>query len=216
MNAGTGLHDRETAPAGTVAADEALDLAFALSGTRLPGEHAEALWDALVQRLPWLADEPGVGVHAIRASWNDGSLLLSRRARLVLRLPRRRQADAMALTGCTLQVDGERLGLGEARVRPLEPYPTLSARFVATGAADELAHQQSVEAMLGRLGMPLRFICGRMRAMRCGGLAVSGAEVVLHGLRPEQSIAMQARGLGAGRHLGSGLFLPHKTISGID
>ncbi|MCL4183902.1 MAG: type I-MYXAN CRISPR-associated protein Cas6/Cmx6 [Burkholderiaceae bacterium] len=216
MSVSTDLHDCRAASGAGAADDPALDLAFALSGVRLPGEHAEALWGALLQRLPWLADEPGVGVHAIRASWNDGGLLLSRRARLVLRLPRRRQADAMRLTGCTLQIETEQLEVGEARVRPLEPYPTLSARFVATGAADELAHQQSVEAMLGRLGMPLRFICGRMRTVRRGAGALSGAEVVLHDLRPEQSIAMQERGLGAGRHLGSGLFLPHKTISGID
>jgi CRISPR-associated protein Cas6 len=122
----------------------------------------------------------------------------------------------MRLTGQALEVGGERLDVGEARPRPLEPYPTLSARFVATGAADALAHQEAVEAMLGELGMPLRFICGRMRTIRCGDTAVAGAEVVLHQLRPEQSLAMQERGLGAERHLGHGLFLPHKTISDID
>lgn len=203
-------------PDAGVASEHAVDLVFAISGSRLPADYALALWEALVARLPWLGGEPGVGVHAIRASAGEGGLLLSRRARLALRLPLRRQADAMRLTGQALEVGGERLDVGEASLRPLEPYPTLSARFVATGAADALAHQEAVEAMLGEVGMPQRFICGRMRTVRCGDTTVTGAEVVLHQLRPEQSLAMQERGLGAERHLGHGLFLPHKTISDID
>lgn len=196
--------------------ERAVDLVFAVSGTRLPGGYAAALWEALVGRLPWLADEPGVGVHAIRAPADGAGLLLSRRARLALRLPSRRQADAMRLTGQRLDVDGERLEVGAARPRALEPYPTLSAQFVATGAVDELSHQEAVAAMLVAIGMPLRFICGTMRTLHTGGTTVAGAEVVMHELRPEQSLAMQQHGLGGERHLGCGLFLPHKTISDID
>lgn len=196
--------------------ERAVDLVFAVSGMRLPAGYASALWEALVGRLPWLADEPGVGVHAIRSPSDGAGLLLSRRARLALRLPSRRQADALRLTGECLEVEGERLKVGAARARALEPYPTLSARFVATGAVDELSHQEAVAAMLVAIGMPLRFICGRMRTVRTGGTTVSGAEVVMHELRPEQSLAMQQHGLGGERHLGCGLFLPHKTISDID
>lgn len=196
--------------------DPVIDMVFALSGVRLPSAYAAALWDALLGRLPWLADEPGVGVHAIRASSGDGGLLLSRRARLTLRLPARRSGDALRLSGRHLEVDGERLEVGAARPRPLEPYPTLTARFVATGAADDLAHQEAVQAMLDELGMPVRFICGTMRSVRSAGATVTGAEVVVHQLRPEQSLALQQRGLGGGRHLGQGLFMPHKTIVDVD
>ncbi|HLS54890.1 MAG TPA: type I-MYXAN CRISPR-associated protein Cas6/Cmx6 [Zeimonas sp.] len=213
----SGLHRAVAGRAGGASASEhAIDLVFAVVGVRLPGGYAAELWAALVRGLPWLADEPGVGVHAIRAPACDGSLLLSRRTRLALRVPTRRQADALRLSGQQLDVGGERLAVGTARTRPLEPYPTLSARFVATGASDALAHEEAVEAMLGELDMPLHFICGRMRTVRLGDATVSGAEVVLHQLRPEQSLAMQERGLGGQRHLGHGLFVPHKTISDID
>ena len=194
----------------------AVDVVFAVCGSRLPSGYAQALWEALLGRLPWLADEPQVGVHAIRGSACDGGLLLSRRARLALRLPVHRLDDALALGGQVLEVGGERLELGDVRPRPLEPFPTLSAHFVATGLADTLAHQQTIEAMLGELQLPLRFICGRMQTVNLGARVVAGAELVLHELRPEQSLALQERGLGADRHLGHGLFLPHKTISGID
>jgi len=199
-----------------VVSEHAIDLVFAVAGERLPVGYAAELWEALVRGLPWLADEPGVGVHTIRAPASDGSLLLSRRTRLALRVPTRRQADALRLSGRQLDVGGERLEVGAARPRPLQPYPTLSAAFVATGAADALAHQQAVEAMLGELGVPLHFICGRLRTVNLRDASVAGAEVVLHQLRPEQSLAMQERGLGGQRHLGHGLFVPHKTISDID
>lgn len=205
-----------TGPGSGETSTRVFDLVFAVSGARLPAGYAAALWEALLERLPWLADEPGVGVHAIRSPSVDGGLLLSRRARLALRLPLRRQADAMRLSGQHLDVAGERLEVGAARPRLLEPYPTLSARFVATGAVDALAHQEAIEAMLVEAGMPPRFICGTMQMARVGGEMVGGAELVLHQLRPEQSLAMQEHGLGGHRHLGHGLFLPHKTISDID
>ncbi len=203
-------------PDEAAASVHAIDLVFELRGERLPLEHAAQLWDALVACLPWLADEPGAGVHPIRAAAGDGGLLLTRRARLVLRLPLRREADALRLCGESLDVAGERLAVGAARARPLEASPTLSARFVASGAADALAHQQAVEAMLDALALPKRYVCGTMRTLGSGNAAVSGAEVVLHQLRPEQSLALQERGLGGGRHLGHGLFVPHKNIVDID
>ena len=199
------------------AADDAVsDLVFEIRGAWLPRDHANALWAALAAQLPWLADEPQAGVHAVRGAPTERGLLLSRRARLALRLPRRRHADAARLTGRRLEVEGEPLEVGAARERPLEPYPTLHAQFVATGAADDLGHQETVQALLGELGQPLRFICGRLRVIRCGAATVGGASVVLHQLRPEQSLRIQRIGLGGLRHLGCGLFLPHKTISGID
>jgi len=193
-----------------------LDLVFELAGTHLPRDYQDALWSELLEHLPWLAEEQAAGVHAVRGSATDAGMLLSRRARLALRVPLRRQADAARLTGGRLQVEDSALEVGAARARALEPFPTLSAGFVATGAGDELAHQESVQALLAGLGLPLRFICGRMRVMRSGAVSVAGASVVLHQLRPEQSLLVQRRGLGALRHLGCGLFLPHKTISGID
>jgi len=193
-----------------------LDLVFEIAGSQLPRDYAQALWAALLDALPWLADEPAAGVHAVRGAATPAGLLLSRRARLALRLPQRRREEAGGLTGQRLRVGESVLDVGGARERALEPFPTLSAAFVATGAVDELGHQEAVQSLLAGLELPLRFICGRMSSVRSGALTVSGASVVLHQLRPEQSLLVQRRGMGGMRHLGCGLFLPHKTISGID
>jgi len=193
-----------------------LDLVFEIAGSHLARDYPHALWTALAEQLPWLAAEPAAGVHAVRGAATQAGLLLSRRARLALRLPQRRLADAAALTGRGLRVGDATLVVGAMRERPLEPFPTLSAAFVATGAEDELGHQEAVEALLADLDLPLRFICGRMGRVSSGPTAVAGASVVLHQLRPEQSLLVQRLGMGTLRHLGCGLFLPHKTISGID
>jgi len=193
-----------------------LDLVSEIAGSQLPRDYAQPLWAALLEVLPWLAEEPAAGVHAVRGAATPAGLLLSRRARLALRLPQRRREAAGALSGRRLRVDESALDVGRMRERPLEPFPTLSAAFVATAADDELGHQEAVQSMLAGLELPLRFICGRMSSVGSGAATVAGASVVLHQLRPEQSLLVQRLGMGGMRHLGCGLFLPHKTISGID
>jgi CRISPR-associated protein Cas6 len=202
---------------GLVVHDEPmLDLVFVLSGTRLARDYGFGLWRALLEATDWLADEPAAGLHPIRGAITERGLLLSGRSRLSLRLPERRLAQARELEGVVLQVDGERLQLGAATARALDPFPTLSAGFVATGAPDELLHQNCVAELLESLGVPQRFICGRMRTQSEAAGEVAGGSVVLHQLRPEQSLLVQRLGMGPNRNLGWGLFLPHKTIHGID
>ncbi|MEK9721034.1 MAG: type I-MYXAN CRISPR-associated protein Cas6/Cmx6, partial [Quisquiliibacterium sp.] len=175
-----------------------------------------ALWRALVGAVSWLADEPAVGLHPIRGANTERGLLLSGRSRLTLRMPERCMAQAGDLQGRWLAVDGERLQLGGSTMRSLEAFPTLSAAFVSTGASDELSHQQAVQQMLEGLGVPQRFICGRMRWLEDAAGRSAGGGVVLHQLRPEHSLLVQRCGIGPNRNLGWGLFLPHKTIHSID
>jgi hypothetical protein len=83
-------------------------------------------------------------------------------------------------------------------------------------AGDDLAHQRSVAAMLEAVAMPVRFICGRLARIGVAGRDVCGASVVVHGLRASDSLRLQRTGLGPHRALGCGVFVPHKTIVGLD
>ena len=66
--------------------------------------------------LPWLADEPDAGIDAVRGAAMGGDLLgFSRRARLVLRLPRARLDEALELAGRTLRLQEQ--GLGALRLQ---------------------------------------------------------------------------------------------------
>jgi CRISPR-associated protein Cas6 len=193
-----------------------VDLVFELAGDTLPDDYLAALWPALVAQVPALAAAEDAGPLPVRASPTPQGLLLGRRARLALRVPRRAVEATGALTGRTIALGGRVLAIGAMRERPIGAAGTLKAAFVATGAGDELAHHEAVAQMLAAMDVPAPAIFGRMGEVRIGGHAWSGSPVVVHRLRAEASLALQYRGLGPHRQAGCGLFVPYKEIAGLD
>lgn len=199
----------------TLDAPEMVDLVFAVHGTQLPADYRHALYVALDGVLPWLADAPRAGIHGIRTVPTErGIVLLAQRARLTLRLPRDRLEAASALEGARLDVAGNPLDVGACHVRALAAADTLHAEFVATGSRDEAAFIRDLEVQLARLDARCRLICGRPRQLRTGDQDIEGFAVALHGLNAQRSLRLQQEGLGAGRMLGCGLFVQHKSIVG--
>jgi len=197
-------------------ASPVVDLLFEVGGSVLPADCAYALARAVVGILPWLEQEPGAGVHPFKAAPTDrGTLLVSRRSRLTLRIPRARVADAGALTGQTLDIAGQPLRVGPAQPRELAPFATLYSRFVDTGAVDEARFVEDVAALLRELGSPCKFLCGQRRRARAAEDDISGYSVMLHEVPREQSVYLQQRGLGRHRLLGCGILVPHKSIRAV-
>lgn len=195
---------------------EMVDLSFEVEGNALPADYAWALCRAVAEVLPWLEAEPGAGIHPVKGAPTDrGTLLVSRRSRLILRLPAARVQDAGRLTGCSLDIGGAPLRVGAARVRALTPFATLYARFVTTGSADEQDFLKDVAGLLEGLGTRCKFMCGRSRQARTGEGEIAGFSVMLHEVLPEESVALQQRGLGPGRMLGCGMLVPHKSIRAV-
>jgi len=192
-----------------------VDLAFAVQGDVLPRDHRRSLAEAVLRALPWLAGlQPRAGLHRLNVSGTGAAqVLLSRRTRLVLRLPRERAQEAARLAGMHLDIDGHGLRLGEAHVRELLPWGTLYAHFVATEESDEAAFLRAVEAELETLGVSCRAICGRAQAVEAGRL--HGYSVMLDGLSAADALRMQEQGLGAHRELGCGVFVPHKSAAAV-
>lgn len=193
-----------------------VDIAFALEGDVLPRDHRRALAAALALLLPWLEEpQARAGVHRLNVAAGGGGAqaLLSRRTRLVLRVPRERADEVVQLAGARLEISGHELRLGGARVRELLPWGTLYAHFVATDLADEAAFLSSVEAELDALGVSCRAICGRAQQADAGRL--HGYSVMLDGLSAADALRMQELGLGAHRELGCGVFVPHKSASAV-
>ncbi len=162
-------------------------------------------------------------------------LNLSRRTRLTLRLPRERLADAGELSGCSLDVGGHRLQLGKASERPLIPSSTLYARYVI---CDDARHQDEerfidwVAEVLRGMGItPTRVLCGMTshievpgellgsRSRRCSTSCIPAVvysrSLMVAALPPDASLELQRRGLGSGRLMGCGLFVPHKGIEAV-
>lgn len=191
-----------------------VDVVFPLSGSTLPADHALPLLEAIRARLPGVVPDGGFGIHPLRANTTEyGVVLLAQRAKLVLRVPETQVPDALRLQGQALDVAGSRLEVGEGRPRPLRPSATLGAPAVTFGDAEAEAFERAVGAALAALAVECDFISGRRRTASAGRRTIVGYSLALHGLRPEDSLAVQALGLGSDRALGWGLFVPAKAIS---
>ena len=192
-----------------------VDVAFSLRGGSIPADHGWQLFRLLAERLDWLAAEAEAGVHPIRgARAVAGEIHLGGRARLMLRLPQERVQQSFALSGTRLDL-GDSVEVGSARLRPLFAHVTLYSQFVTTGTPDEAVFQQDVGAELRRAGIECKVICGRMRRAQTQGAEIAGFSLMLHELSPEHSLRIQATGLGGGRKLGCGIFIPHKSAGAV-
>lgn len=211
--AGTGS-DRECCIAASRGA-VVTDVAFAVSGSALPADYAFGLWREVVRCLPWLESVESAGILPMRASpGGGGTLLLARRARLVLRVPATRVPEALQLTGCTLNV-GAGVAVGSGSERSLRPWATLHAHRVASQAADDAEFGEEVGQWLAARGIRCGIITGGRRSQRAGEREIRGWSVVLHDVRDADSLQVQSEGMGEDRALGWGIFVPHKSIAAV-
>jgi CRISPR-associated protein Cas6 len=206
--------------------DDVVDLAFSISCRCLPVDHAWALYAALRPLLPWLEGGEGAGVHSIHVAdsgngWvrpgrPDDLLYLSRRTKLMLRVPQGRMAEAERLSGQVLDVAGNRLTVEKAAVRPLGTHPALFSRYLVTdGSVDENDFLSTAHAQLTAMGIrPKKMVCGIERTLATPGKTLHARSLMIADLTPAESVRLQQRGLGRLHHLGCGLFIPHKDIQG--
>jgi CRISPR-associated protein Cas6 len=221
------LRDEESATPEQHVPGDIVDAVFAISCRSLPVDHAYALSQAIEAALPWFAQEPDAGLHIVygaasasgwvRPEGVDAVLQLSHRAKLALRLPRHRLDDAAALLGRTLEVAGSLLRVDRLSLRPLSRITTLFARCVLLSASgDEPAFLATAAGELGALGInPGTMLCGRVTPVATPACTYQTRSLMVAGLMPEQSLALQRHGLGAERKLGCGVFIPHKDIGDL-
>ena len=214
---------------GTAAYDaDVIDFAFRLSGRWLPVDHARALRAAIVEILPWLEDEPEAGIHSIHGAasgngWerpgggSGGMLNLSRRTRLVLRVPVRRAGETAALCGRRLDVGGCELTTGERRPRRLKPAGAVFARYVVDEEdGDEERFMEHVASELRARSVTARkLLCGRSHRIESAHGAHVTRSLLIADPGRDESLALQCRGIGPGRLLGCGLFVPHKDVGPV-
>lgn len=216
-------------PLGARAAEsgEVVDAVFAITCRSLPVDHAWALSQAVQAGLPWLAGEPGAGLHLVHGAasgsgWmrpaGEGAMLqLSHRATLALRLPASRLTDAEQLCGREFDIAGCALRTGAMSVRPLSRITTLFSRCVVLAEAlDEPAFLEAASREFQALGIESRrMLCGLTTALATPGETYQSRSLMLAGLTIEHSLELQRTGLGIGRLLGCGLFIPHKDIADL-
>ncbi|MCK9530548.1 MAG: type I-MYXAN CRISPR-associated protein Cas6/Cmx6 [Gammaproteobacteria bacterium] len=211
----------DTDETGFVVPDNVIDLAFSITCQALPVDHAQALYTAVAGVLSWLADEAGAGIHTIHGAdsgngWErpEDVLLLSRRTKLVLRLPKARVEAARALTGQCIDVAGHAMEIGEAQPRQLSKSGTLYARYVSIEApGDEEVFLHTCVAELREQGIRAKkFLCGKTTTLHTDAGPLETRSLMVADLSLEDSVRLQEHGVGAHRHLGCGLFIASKAV----
>jgi CRISPR-associated protein Cas6 len=208
--------------------DDIVDVAYKINCKCLPLEHAMALSAAIQKALPWISDEEKAGIHLIHGAESGNGwmrpedptnelLHLSRRTRMTLRLPKLRLDDANELTGKTLKIDGHELSVGESQVKLLSTQSTLFSRYVVsieTESEDDFLHRvyKTLKSMDVHIN---KIMCGKNHILKGHYGDIFTRSVMLAELKPEDSIKVQQEGIGEGRQLGCGLFIPHKGISPV-
>ena len=205
-----------TAQATGAGIDPVVDLSFELSGEVLPHDYPAALERAILSELPEVADDPVFGIHRIRAPLTQAGYVLSRRARLQLRVSSSRVATFEALGGLTINVGGAALSIGRPVIRPVTAFPTLRAQMVVNRFDDEQAFMDDVGMQLEVLEVKGEAMCGKPAELEGAEGMLRGFALVMHGLSMADSLRLQVVGLGAGRRLGCGLFVHHKVIDSPD
>lgn len=209
--------------------DDIVDLYFKIKCRQIALDHAHDLSRALHQALPWLVDEERAGIHLIHGAssgngWqrpdeNEGEdfIYLSRRARMAMRVPKTRIADAEALIGRSLDVGGNQLEIGESQVKQLTTLGTLFSRYVwMKDGEDEEAFLQRIVQEMKSLGLNVKkVLCGVGHEFSMPQGKVQTMSVMVADLSPQHSVLLQQHGVGEGRKLGFGLFIPHKGIKPV-
>jgi CRISPR-associated protein Cas6 len=209
-----------------IAPDEVLDVSFAIQCKQLPLDHAWDLSQAIQQALPWFADEVVAGVHPIHVAesgngWErpddpDNQFLLpSHRTRLFLRIPKSRIAVTQTLSGTTLDVGGYAVGLRDMKEKPFTNTSVIFARYVLSSVQED--ENSFLRRMVKEVKQVADFtvkkmLCGKSHTLRTPDGVLHTRHLMIADLDNDPSIKLQQYGLGDGRKLGCGLFMPHKGI----
>ena len=206
--------------------DDVVDLVFRINCKQIPTTHAWELQQAMYEALPWLESESEVGIHQIHGAasgngWErppDGELMhLAHRARMYLRVPRDKIEHARKLTGTTLDIDGYTVEVGDADVKLLNPIQTIFARYViGPEGIDEDGFLQWVVDELKQRDIQVRkMLCGINHVIKTPQGEQQTHSLMIADLDKPTSLKLQEKGIGPGRHLGCGIFLPHKGIRAV-
>ncbi|MBK1700370.1 type I-MYXAN CRISPR-associated protein Cas6/Cmx6 [Thiococcus pfennigii] len=209
--------------------DDIIDVQFAIDAKRLPVDHGCALGAAVAAALPWDDGQVALGVHTIHVAgsqngWQrpehgqDQFLMLSRRTKLTIRVPRA-HAEALkaALAGRVLDVAGCPLTVGAAKERALSRETTLFARYVVDPHdQDEARFLEWAAAELRAMDIRLRkALCGKALPLATPDGPLPTRSLLLANLDIEDAVRLQRLGLGPRRAIGCGLFIPHKGIDAV-
>ena len=207
------------------APDTIFDVMFGMECKSLPIDHAWLLSQQLTKHLPWITDHEGAGIHQIHVAesnngWvrpEDGDALLfpSKRSKMSLRIPSERYDEVKLLVGTIIDIDGHQIKIGKIKKKPLGNSGVVFARYVL------MKDNQTESDFLTEIAAEIKYktntnvkkmLCGKTHTIKTPNAHLKAIHLMIADLDDETSIKIQQLGIGKGRELGCGLFLPHKSI----
>ncbi|MCZ2342355.1 MAG: type I-MYXAN CRISPR-associated protein Cas6/Cmx6 [Bacteroidales bacterium] len=205
-----------------------IDLIFPVRGDSVPVDHAYPLYAALSTIVPKFHEASSPFRFALLTGQiaGGGVLNLNALSKLRVRLPENRVRELLPLAGKRLMIGKAGVRLGVPSLQTLQPVESLYSRLITfknaetpeqflTTARQKLAEagiggapQLPVQLMGERAGEPQR------KVVRVKGVTIVGYALIVSGLTPEDSLALQEQGLGGRTQIGCGFFLPAQEDAG--
>mgnify|MGYP001182572790 FL=1 len=202
-----------------------VDVAFRINCKTLPYDHAFSLSSEILKYLPWLRENNLTGIQTLHGpdsgnGWTraeNEEIFLSKRTRLIIRVPKSDFDKTCKLEGETLEVLGNNIKVGSASKKPFLTVRDLICRFVLTDDdLDESEFLKYVAKEFEEHNIHIRkAICGKTKYFTVGGNKKFTRSLMIADLSKENSIKLQDVGVGIGRIFGCGIFLPHKSIDAV-
>jgi CRISPR-associated protein Cas6 len=196
-----------------------VELCFGVIGQTLPADHGYGLYSAIAHLCPKIHEQEGVSIQTISGEPDSqGKIYLSRQSRLKIRLPYEPEKISLVLplAGQQLTIGKHAIQLGIPQIFPLYPVDTLRSRIVTIKKFQEpelfkQAAQRQLDALgiQGNLVLPLNEAGEPSRkAIKIKIYSVVGFSLIVTDLNDEDSLKLQACGLGGKHRMGCGIFNP--------
>ncbi len=214
-----------------VVPDDVVDLVYSIKCRALPLDHAHSLPQAILQHLDWIREEPQAGIHLIHGAESGNGwmrpddaenqlLHLSHRARMMLRVPKHRIAEAERLSGKTLEIEGYALEVGKAKIKIFSALPTQFSRYAVIPDALDSDDEEEFLAYAAQeiclLDIKVRkMLCGRAHSFQLPDGVLKTRSIMLADLEVDEAITLQQQGIGDRQFMGCGLFIPHKGVKAV-
>ena len=209
--------------------DDVIDLSFVVKCKCLPLEHMQSLYESLSDVLPQLKDDKFAGIHPINGAesgngWersNDPNELiyLSRRQKMTIRLSKDYLTEAENLKGKIINVAGYDIELGKTSIKKLSDLPTTFCRSIMIdNRMDEDDFLQWAFNELKSLDITVqKMMAGKERIVQLtdDSERITRSLMVAE-LKQAESVRLQQHGMGEGRKLGCGIFMPQKDIKAVN
>ena len=199
------------------ATSNVVEVVFDVSGQDIPVDHGYKLFSAIAHHQAQLHNLDSLGIQTLTSTvFVKKRLRLTPSSKLRIRLPRQHLHLVTSLRGKMLVLDGSKLLLNFPKIYSLRPAKTLYARMVVIkGYQQPDTFLISAQNKLKRMGIKgdVHIPCYdngniKRKTLKVRNYTVVGFGLEITDLTKEDSLALQASGIGGKRKMGCGIFVP--------